>query len=77
MGGRPRKRSRDHTDRPGERLGVRPARLVRRSGKQADQLHGTLRVLYRDYLASGGLDSMRASSCHGRPTRPTKPRRPR
>lgn len=74
-----RKRSREdagHCKRP-DRLGVRPARLVRRSDEQDDRLHGALRVLYRDYLAAGGLDSLRASSCHGRRTRPGKPRRPR
>ena len=52
--GSPRKRSRDHTGREPSstgRLGVRPARLVRRNGEQAEQLHGALRVLYRDYLA--------------------------
>lgn len=59
------------------RLGVRPARLVRRSGEQDDQLHGALRVLYRDYLAGGGLDCLRASRCHPRPPKPGTPRRPR
>lgn len=65
-----------HSEAP-DRLGVRPARLARRSGEQADRLHGALRVLYRDYLAGGGLDSLRASRCHPRPTRQGKPRRPR
>jgi len=78
--GLPRRRGGDqgagHSEAP-ERLGVRPARLVRRSGEQADQLHGALRVLYRDYLAGGGLDSLRASRCHRRSRKPGKPRRPR
>lgn len=65
-----------HSGRP-NRLGVRPARLVRRSGEQDDRLHGALRVLYRDYLAGGGLDCLRASRCHPRPPKPGKPRRPR
>lgn len=59
------------------RLGVRPARLVRRSGEQAAELHGALRTLYRDYLAAGGLDSLRASRCRGRSRTQVKPRRPR
>lgn len=74
-----KKRSREdagHCKRS-DRLGVRPARLVRRSGEQDDRLHGTLRVLYRDYLAGGGLDCLRASRCHPRPAIPGKPRRPR
>ena len=50
----------------GERLGVRRARLVRRSDDQMAELEGALRVLYRDYLAAGGLDSLRASRCRGR-----------
>jgi hypothetical protein len=74
------KRSRDqggcHSGRS-DRLGVRPAQLVRRSDEQDDRLHGTLRVLYRDYLAGGGLDCLRASRCHPRPPKPGKPRRPR
>ncbi len=78
--GAARRRSRDqgasHLEAP-QRLGVRPARLVRRGGEQADRLHGALRVLYRDYLAGGGLDSLRASRCHRRPAKPAKPRRPR
>ena len=65
-----------HSEAP-ERLGVRPARLVRRSGEQEERLHGALRVLYRDYLAGGGLDSLRASRCHRRPAKQGKPRRPR
>lgn len=73
------KRSRDqggcHT-RSSDHLGVRPARLIRRSDEQTDQLHGALRVLYRDYLAAGALDSLRASRCHPRPRKPSKPRRP-
>lgn len=79
-GGSARRRNRDqgagHSGRS-DRLGVRPARLVRRSGEQNDRLHGTLRVLYRDYLAGGGLDCLRASRCHPRPAIPGKPRRPR
>jgi hypothetical protein len=74
------KRSRDqgasHCKRS-DRLGVRPARLVRRSGEQNDRLPGALRALYRDYLAGGGLDCLRASRCHPRPPKPGKPRRPR
>jgi hypothetical protein len=78
--GSARKKSRDqgagHSEAP-ERLGVRPARLVRRSGEQEERLHGALRVLYRDYLVGGGLDSLRASRCHRRSRKPAKPRRPR
>jgi hypothetical protein len=74
-----RKRSRDqggsHSEPP-NRLGIRPARLVRRNGEHANQLHGALRVLYRDYLSGGGLDSLRASRCHQRSPKPGKPRRP-
>ncbi len=60
-----------------ERLGVRRARLVRRSEEQSAELSSTLRVLYRDYLAGGGLDSLRASSCHRHPSEPRKRRRSR
>lgn len=67
---------RRHDECP-DRLGVRPARLVRRSGEQAAELHGALRTLYRDYLAAGGLDSLRASRCRGRPRKQAKRRRPR
>ncbi len=49
------------------RLGVRPARLVRRGNANAAELEGALRVLYRDYLAGGGLDFVRARSCSGLP----------
>jgi hypothetical protein len=80
-GGSPRKRSRDHTGGvkavSNGRLGVRPARLARRSGEQAERLHGALRVLYRDYLTGGGLDSLRASSCHRHSSEPRKRRRSR
>lgn len=61
-----RDEGRRHDDRT-DRLGVRPARLARRSGDKTTELHGALRVLYRDYLAAGGLDSLRARRSHGRP----------
>ncbi len=63
-------------EKPG-RLGVRPAKLIRRSGEQASELRGALRVLYRDYLAGGGLDSLRASRCCGRTQKPGKRGGPR
>lgn len=43
------------------RLGVRPARLVRRSSEDGARAQAALRVLYRDFLTAGGLDIARAS----------------
>jgi hypothetical protein len=58
-----------------EPLGVRRARLVRRGEARTEELRGALRTLYRDYLAAGGLDSVRESRSHRRPAK-GKPRRP-
>jgi hypothetical protein len=59
-----------------EPLGVHKARLVRRGEVRTEELRGALRTLYRDYLAGGGLDSVRESRSHRRSAK-RKPRRPR
>jgi hypothetical protein len=48
------------------RLGVRPARLAHRSAERHRAAVAALRVLYRDFLAGGGLDITGASRCPGR-----------
>jgi hypothetical protein len=44
-------------------LGVRQARLVRRSAERERKARAALRVLYRDFLAGGGLDIAAGSRC--------------
>lgn len=56
-----RRRSRGSGSERTGRLDVRPAQIVRRSNEQAETLHNALRVLYRDYIAAGGLDLLRES----------------
>jgi hypothetical protein len=46
-------------------IGLRPARLVRRSPEREAAARAALRILYRDFLAGGGLDIARASRCPG------------
>ena len=50
-------------DERSPQLGVRRARLVRRSDERDAAARAALRVLYRDFLAGGGLDIAAASRC--------------
>lgn len=52
---------------------VRPARVVARSPEREAQARAALRVLFRDYLARGGLDFARASRCPESPPGPSDP----
>lgn len=52
---------------------VRPARVVARSPEREAQARAALRVLFRDYLARGGLDFARASRCPESPSGPSDP----
>ncbi|MGH3995317.1 MAG: hypothetical protein ACRDSN_22980 [Pseudonocardiaceae bacterium] len=54
------------------RLGVRPARLVRRSADREAQVRAALRVLYRDFLAGCALDIAGASRSPGRSPHPKR-----
>lgn len=58
-------------DRGSAELGVRPARLVRRSPKRDAEARAALRVLFRDFLAGGGLDFLRTSRCPDTSPNPT------
>lgn len=44
-------------------VGLRPVRRVRRSPERDAAARAALRVLYRDFLADGGVDFVRASRC--------------
>lgn len=50
-------------DESSSQLGVQRARLVRRSAERDRKARAALRVLYRDFLAGGGLDIARATRC--------------
>jgi hypothetical protein len=51
----------------GKTLGVRPARLVPASEETWAQARRALTVLYRDFLAGGGLDVLTDRRSHARP----------
>lgn len=53
--------------REGKRLGVRPAAFVPGSKQRRAQARQALAVLYRDFLACGGLDFLHDRRSHARP----------
>lgn len=78
----PRGRSGRSAERPalavvraGKTLGVRPARLLPASEQEWAEARRALRVLYRDYLAGGGLDCVRDRRSHVHPAHDAKQRR--
>lgn len=59
----------------GKTLGVRPAEIVPADTEGWAEACRALRVLYRDFLAGGGLDVLRDRRSHARPGKDARERR--
>lgn len=59
----------------GKRLGVRPAAFVPGNAERRSQAREALAVLYRDFLAGGGLDVLADRRSHATPANDARPRR--